>query len=93
MRMIESLSDTAERLIREQLDQQNFASADDVVCAALRLLGQYQAHQQLRADVKEGFDQIAAGKATVLENDEALHAFFADIKSRGRQRLAATEQT
>ena len=48
-------------------------------------------HQRLRNDVKEGFDQIDRGEAIELEDDEALRAFFEDIKVRGRQRLRASE--
>jgi Arc/MetJ-type ribon-helix-helix transcriptional regulator len=85
--MPDPLSPEVEQLVQQHLDGKEFQSADDVLLAALRLFEQYRSHQRLRADVKEGFDQIERGDAVELGDDRALRAFFDDIKVRGRQRL------
>jgi putative addiction module CopG family antidote len=85
-----TLTPEIEKLVQQQLDGDEFRSADDVLRAALRLLQQYQTHQRLRLDVKEGFDQIERGEATELEDDQALRTFFEDVKMRGHGRLQAS---
>lgn len=85
-----TLTPEIEKLVQQQVDGDEFRSADDVLRAALRLLQQYQTHQHLRRDVKEGFDQIERGEATELEDDHALRTFFDDVKTRGHRRLQAS---
>jgi hypothetical protein len=89
--MSDVISPEVERLVRQHLDGRDFQSPNDVLLAALRLFEQYRLHQELRTDVNEGFDQISRGDAFELENDDALRAFFDDVKARGRQRLGASE--
>jgi hypothetical protein len=55
----------------------------------LRLLQQRDA--QLRRDVRAGFEQIERGEYIDLDEKE-LKQFFADIKKRGRERLATAKR-
>lgn len=84
------LSPEIERLVQQHMNDEEYRSTDDVLLAALHLLQQYQVHQRLRCDVKEGFDQIDRGEALELADDQSLRTFFDDIKARGRQRIVAS---
>lgn len=47
--------------------------------------------KELRVEVQKGLDDIARGDYTEYD-DTTLHELFADIKARGRERLAARNQ-
>lgn len=47
---------------------------------------------RLRAEIQVGVDQLARGEAQTFHSDEELHAYFEDVKARGRERLAARER-
>jgi hypothetical protein len=70
--MSEALSPKVKRLVQQYLDGKEFHSVNDVLMAALRLFEQYRSYQNLRADVKEGVDQIERGDAVNLGNDQEL---------------------
>lgn len=92
--MSETLSPEVERLVRQHIDGQQFASANDVILVAMRLFNEFQSRYQadLAKAIKKGFDQIAAGESVELKDESAIRDFFDDIKRRGRQRAAVTSK-
>ena len=86
--MSASISPEVEQMVHEHLDGKSFLSANDVLLAAMRLFQQYQTHVRLRADVKEGFEELERGECIELDDDNALHGFFDEIKARGRRQMA-----
>ncbi len=68
----------------------NFSNEAEVVGEALRLLRQRQLYE-LRADIDAAVVQLDRGEGIEMEGEQALRAFFADIKSSGMKRLAANQ--
>jgi antitoxin ParD1/3/4 len=79
-----SLTPELERLVNEKVESGLYQTASEVVREALRLLKERdQAREQLRADVRAGFNQLARGEGSVY--DKASGRQLAErIKSRGR---------
>ncbi len=77
-----------EQFIARELAAGRYGSEQEVVAEGLRLLEKRE--KQLsdhRKEVDIGLKQLDSGQVIELEGDEALHAFFEDVKTRGRQRL------
>ena len=85
-----SLTPELEKLISERVDSGLYQTASEVVREALRLLRERdQDRAQLRADVQEGLDQLAADKGNV--HDKASGRRLADrLKAAGRQERTRT---
>jgi len=67
-----------------------YRSEEELLAAALRLLGDRERKvAALREDLQIGLDELDRGDALELGDAAARKTFFADIKSRGRQRLSA----
>jgi antitoxin ParD1/3/4 len=79
-----SLTPELERLVNERVESGLYQTASEVVREALRLLKERdEAREQLRADVKAGFDQLARGEGRAYDKSSSRQ--LADrIKSRGR---------
>jgi antitoxin ParD1/3/4 len=83
------LTHEQEALIKEHLSTGRYASEDEVIGEALALLKQHEkALEKLRADVREGLEDLEQGRYSTY-NNETLGDFFEDVKKRGRERLAA----
>jgi antitoxin ParD1/3/4 len=83
-----SLTPELEALVNEKVASGQYACADDVIRAGLRLLGEQDDDQQLRLEelrreIAVGLKQLDEGQSTALD-DEVLQG----IKTRGRARLA-----
>ena len=67
-----------------------YQTASEVIREGLRLLKERDEEQQrrLREDVQLGFDEIARGHYTDVD-ENGLKKLFADVKARGRKRLLA----
>lgn len=91
--MSESLSPEVENLVRQHVDGQQFASANDVILVAMRLFNEFQSRyrEQVGSAIKKGFEQLDQGKGIELKDEAAIRDFFDDIKRRGRQRLSAAQ--
>jgi len=80
--------------LRQFVDQElaigQYHSAEEVICAGLRLLRERRLYE-LRRDIQAGLEQLDRGEGIDLEDEQALRAFFDDIKARGRQRLKAKQ--
>jgi putative addiction module CopG family antidote len=87
--MTVSLTSEQEALIKEHLSTGRYTSEHEVIGEALALLKQHEKTlEKLRADIKEGLEDLAQGRYTTY-TDETLGDFFEDVKKRGRERLAA----
>jgi len=85
-----SLTPELERLIQERVDSGMYHSASEVVREALQLLEiRDQAREQLRADVQEGFDQLARGDGHAYDKTTG-RSLAERIKLRGRSARAKT---
>lgn len=79
-----SLTPELERLVNEKIESGMYQTASEVVREALRLLKERdQAREQLRADVRAGFDQLARGEGRAYDKASGRQ-LTAQIKSRGR---------
>jgi antitoxin ParD1/3/4 len=79
-----SLTPELERLVNEKVESGLYQTASEVVREALRLLKERdQAREQLRADVRAGFDQLSRGESRTYDRTAGRH-LAEQIKSRGR---------
>jgi len=67
-----------------------FASVDEVAIAAMRYYRdcEMQDLEELRRMLKEADESIDRGEGIEINTSEELHAYFEDVKRRGRARLA-----
>jgi antitoxin ParD1/3/4 len=79
-----SLTPELERLVNEKVESGLYQTASEVVREALRLLKERDhARDQLRADVRDGFDTLARGEGRTY--DKVSGRQLAErIKARGR---------
>lgn len=78
------LSSDQEALVKQQLDGGRFESADAVVAEAFELL---RAQEQLRREVRKGFDQIERGEYIDIPAGHGT-AYAQRVHERGMDRLA-----
>ena len=84
-----SLGERFENFIAAQVASGRYGNASDVVRAGLRLLEDQEQLREVtlegvRADLQKGIDDLAEGRFEELAGDDALKAYFAAIKQRGR---------
>ena len=79
-----------QQFLDQELASGQYRSADEVICAGLRLLRDRRLYE-LRSDIQAGLAQLERGEGIELEDEQALRAFFDDVKARGRQRLKAKQ--
>ncbi|MBU4272025.1 MAG: type II toxin-antitoxin system ParD family antitoxin [Planctomycetes bacterium] len=83
-----------QRFVNQVIDGGSYTTESEVVGDALRLLQQRrQRIEELRREIQPALDQLDRGEGIELKNEEELDAFFEDIKSRGRARLAAERES
>ena len=76
--------------VERELASGRYRSRDEVICEGLRLLRERRLYE-LRREIDVGLEQLDRGAGIELEDEQALKAFFEDIKQRGRERLEAHE--
>ena len=79
-----------QHFVERELASGRYRSPDEVICEGLRLLRERRRYE-LRREIDAGLQQLERGEGIELEDEQALAAFFEDIKQRGRQRLEAHE--
>ena len=79
-----------QQFLDQELASGQYRSADEVICAGLRLLRDRRLYE-LRRDIQAGLHQLERGEGIELEDEQALRAFLDDVKARGRQRLKAKQ--
>ena len=85
-----SLTKELERFVTQKVKSGMYQTASEVVRESLRLMITKDADESLRRDIRIGFEAIERGEYE--DYDETTTAkLAADIKSRGRRRLAAMQ--
>lgn len=79
-----SLPGNLDRYIADQIDSGRFATADQMIAAALEAM---QHHDALRADLQIGVNQVEQGDCVTIEGGDQLATFGDEVKARGRERL------
>lgn len=79
-----SLTPKLEELVREKVDSGLYNNASEVVREALRLMQEHDEIrrlklERLRDELARGEADLAAGRVTALDSDEAVEDFFARI--------------
>ena len=91
-----SLTPTLEELVQRKLATGLYNSASEVIREALRLLEERDEMRQmrlgtLRQEISVGLDQLERGEVSEYD-DQSLNTLTADIKAKGRKRLAAKKK-
>lgn len=76
------------RFVEEQVKAGIYQSADEVVAAALRLLGREGKLQALRSFIQEGMDDLEAGRVVSFESEDELTAFIMAMGEQGHEAKA-----
>jgi antitoxin ParD1/3/4 len=90
------------RFIQKRVKSGRYSDASEVVRKALRRLDQDEMLQEqaiiadpdnLYEELLKAHESSERGENITLEGDEEVNAFFEDIVTRGKQRLAARKKT
>lgn len=79
-----SLTPELEKMVQQKVKSGLYNNASEVIREALRLMKETGEVRRLRlaklkASLAEGEEDIAAGRATILESDTDIDAFFAKL--------------
>ena len=92
--MSDSFSPELQQLVRQELAYGGFASEDELLLEAVRLLHQREEDlRRFKAQLHDRLDRLDRGEGIELEGDAALRTFFDDIQTRGQQRYEASHAT
>jgi len=87
---ISSFSPELRQLVQEELATGEFASEDELLLQAVRLLAdRNRRRQELRRELQVGRDQLDRGEGIELDSDEALGVFFDEIEAEVNAEPAA----
>ena len=91
-----SLTPTLEELVQRKVATGLYNSASEVIREALRLLEERDEMRKmrlaaLRKEINVGLDQLERGEVSEYD-DKSLNTLAADIKTKGRKRLAAKKK-
>jgi antitoxin ParD1/3/4 len=83
-RMNVTIPKSLEAFVREKVEEGQYSTEDEVVADALRLMQARDEVAQLkRARLKDaidrGYEDVAAGRVSALENDDQVNAFFREL--------------
>jgi antitoxin ParD1/3/4 len=94
-----SITPELEKFVADEVKTGLYQSASEVIRAGLRRLKEdkerkpgfmVSSKEELEQKILEGIAQLDRGESVTINGDEALGTFFADIKSKGRERLKKT---
>ena len=79
-----SLTPALEKMIQEKVKSGLYNNASEVIREALRIMKEGEEVRRaklkhLKKALAKGEEDIAAGRATVLSNDDEIDAFFANL--------------
>ena len=91
-----SLTPTLEELVQRKVASGLYNSASEVIREALRLLEERDEIRKmrlgtLRKEISVGLDQLERGELSEFD-DQSLNTLAADVKAKGRKRLAAKKK-
>ena len=86
------------KLVRRRVKTGAYHNEQEVIDDALARLTEDEiiesvGIQNVRKSVEEGLAQLDRGEGITLQGDAELDAFFEDIKTRGRKRLAERQRS
>lgn len=82
-----------EQFVAQQIAGGQYASAEEVVAAGLRVLRELkEREEEFRREVQVGVDQLDRGEGIRVEAGD-LRAFFDAIQARGRERYEASNSS
>lgn len=88
--MLATIPSDLEAFIRAEVASGKYASADEVVSEAVRLLQERERQLgSLRGDIEIGMSAFERGEVTAIRTDADRRALVDDIQRRGRERLQA----
>ena len=95
--MNDSLTPMLEELVQQKVATGLYNSASEVIREALRLLEERDELRKvrvgtLRKEISVGLDQLERGEVSEYD-DRSLDTLAADIKGKGRKRLAAKKKS
>lgn len=89
-----------EQYVREQVQSGQYDDENSVVATALQVLRHHEGAglgdwtvEELRAELAPSIAELDRGGGMRIKDDDELARFFADVKERGRQRLAAAQKS
>ena len=73
-----------QELVRQKVEEGHYSTEDEVVADALRLMQARDEATQIRRSrlqdaIERGYEDVAAGRVSRLENDDQIDAFFSDL--------------
>ncbi|MDB5347197.1 MAG: hypothetical protein JWP89_5574 [Schlesneria sp.] len=81
-----------EAFIRDEVASGKYASADEAISEAVRLLREREIElSSLRREIQIGIDAIDRGELTEISTDEDRQRLLDDIQRQGRARLQMTQ--
>jgi Arc/MetJ-type ribon-helix-helix transcriptional regulator len=79
-----------QQIVQRELALGSYASEDDLLMAAVRLLHQREEDlRNFKARLQGRLDQLDQGNGIEIADELALRAFFGDVQSAGKRRCAA----
>ena len=90
--MSDSISPELRQLIQQELAAGRYASEDELLLEAVRLLAERnRRREELQRQIQIGRDQLDRGE--YIDYDEvSLREFFDEVQERGRQRYDASKR-
>ena len=90
--MLATIPSDLEAFIRSEVASGKYASADEAVSEAVRLLQERERQLvSLRDDIEIGMSAFDRGEVTAIRTDADRQALVDDIQHRGRERLQAAQ--
>ena len=90
--MLATIPSDLEAFIRSEVASGKYASADEAVSEAVRLLQERERQLvSLRDDIEIGMSAFERGEVTAIRTDADRQALIDDILRRGRERLQTAQ--
>ena len=90
--MLATIPSDLEAFIQSEIASGKYASADEAVSEAIRLLQEREGHlENLRSEIEIGMSAYHRGEVTTIRTDADRQALIDDIQGRGRERLQAAQ--
>ena len=78
--------------LKAEVASGKYASADEAVSEAVRLLQERERHlESLRGEIEIGMSAYERGEVTAIRTDADRQALIDDVQRRGRERLQAAQ--
>lgn len=79
-----------QQLVQEELDTGEYASQEELLLEAMRLLAdRNRRRQKLRDELQVGRDQLERGEGIELDSDEALKTFLDEVATEANMEINA----